>query len=158
MNSIRLRPIFLPSSLPCFCFAQFRKLFGSYNFGQMIETSYLSVTALHVFDEVTNNGTTTPSTVATPKPMETLVGFAILSDTPRAGLSEDWLEWFSETYVPADAEITMTNTLWVEFAVALGAEVAAGRLGGGCGEEDEEAAGVIENIVRTVFTTLPEVR
>lgn len=140
---------------------QFRKLFGSYNFGQMIETSYLSVSALSApdLDPGGSGGS------------ELLVGFAILSDTPRAGVSEDWLEWFSETHAPADTEVTMTNTLWVDFAVAVSPAKAAGRIstsggaggeeGDGCiaeqNEEEEAAAGVIEDIVRTVFNTLPEI-
>lgn len=63
----------------------------------------------------------------------------------------------------------MTNTLWVDFAVALGVETAAGTAGTGGRDEkqnsgndhnndqEEEAATVLENIVRTVFNTLPEI-
>lgn len=130
---------------------QFRKLFGSYNLGQMIETSYLSVSAIFISEEGNSNQNNQLL------PRETLMGFAIVSDTPRSGLSEDWLGWFSETHAPADVEVTMTNTLWVDFAVAVGAEAAAGRAGEDHGGKDEEAAGVIEDIVRTVFNTLPEV-
>lgn len=132
----------------------------------MIETSYLSVSALSAPDPDPGGGGGGGS--------EVLVGFAILSDTPRAGVSEDWLEWFSETHAPADTELTMTNTLWVDFAVAVCPAKAAGRIStsggsGGAGaeegggriaeqnEEDEAAAGVIEDIVRTVFNTLPEI-
>lgn len=130
---------------------QFRKLFGPYNIGQMIETSYLSVSAIFVSDGVNSKNVNDE-----PLAYENLMGFAVLSDTPRAGLSEDWLGWFSETHAPADAEVTIANTLWVEFAVAIGTKAAAGRVGEGH-EEEDEAAGVIENIVRTVFNTLPEV-
>lgn len=140
--------------------SQFRKLFGSYNLGQMIETSYLSVSAVFVADKDNRGHESPPPATSIAKPLETLVGFAILSDNPRSGLSEDWLAWFSETHAPVDAEVTMTNTLWVDFAVALGTQATAGRLGEHRDdgyEQEEEAAGVIENIVRTVFNTLPEV-
>lgn len=133
----------------------------------MIETSYLSVSALSIDDlagSTAGSRSNRPSKKASSSGSdEILVGFAILSDTPRAGLSEDWLEWFSETHAPADAEVTMTNTLWVDFAVAVSARVARGdaaTTGGGDDdtEQDErEAAGVIEDIVRTVFNTLPEI-
>lgn len=133
----------------------------------MIETSYLSVSALSTLDTgdpLSSQQHQRNSYGSLPgiKPTELLVGFAILSDTPRAGLSEDWLEWFSETHAPADAEVTMTNTLWVDFAVAASARVAAASAGGtGDGleneQDEEEAAAAIENMVRTVFNTLPEI-
>lgn len=138
----------------------------------MIETSYLSVSALStVTADPTGRDAYPTDNRGQPKlKPEILVGFAILSDTPRAGVSEDWLEWFSETHAPADAEVTMTNTLWVDFAIAIsparaaggGAGPAAGREDGGGDaaardEEEEMAAGVIEDIVRTVFNTLPEI-
>lgn len=150
-------------------------MFGSYNFGQMIETSYLSVSALSTPDPGPDGGGDfSPPNRQHRQPSEVLVGFAILSDTPRAGVSEDWLEWFSETHAPAEAEVTMTNTLWVDFAVAVGDTMAAGGGTGalddeskiysgaergeeGEGEEEAAAAGVIEDIVRTVFNTLPEI-
>ncbi|CAM9495709.1 unnamed protein product [Hapterophycus canaliculatus] len=152
--------------------SMFRKLFGSYNFGQMIETSYLSVSALSMAIADAGDGDAPPpDDISQQKQQpEILVGFAILSDTPRAGVSEDWLEWFSETHAPADAEVTMTNTLWVDFAIAISPARAAGggagtATGGGEGgsdgtardEEEEAAARVIEDIVRTVFNTLPEI-
>ena len=171
------------SLLPSHLQQQFRKLFGSYNFGQMIETSYLSISALSTVDVDPGGGGGVQSRdgrVEQKQQPDALVGFAILSDTPRAGVSEDWLEWFSETHAPADAEVTMTNTLWVDFAVAISPEraagvtmgaAAAGREDGGGDtaaareeeeeedeeEEEEAAAGVIEDIVRTVFNTLPEI-
>ncbi|CAM9574210.1 unnamed protein product, partial [Scytosiphon promiscuus] len=151
--------------------SMFRKLFGSYNFGQMIETSYLSVSALSAVSADPGGGDVRSAGDRSQQkqPPEILVGFAILSDSPRAGVSEDWLEWFSETHAPADAEVTMTNTLWVDFAIAISPAraaasggLAAGREEGGDDataqdEEEEAAAGVIEDIVRTVFNTLPEV-
>lgn len=140
----------------------------------MIETSYLSVSALSTAASDTGDGDVQlPDDRSQKKQQpEMLVGFAILSDTPRAGVSEDWLEWFSETHAPADAEVTMTNTLWVDFAIAISparaagvgaGNAAAGRDEGGGGDdaardaEEEAAAGVIEDIVRTVFNTLPEI-
>eukprot|EP00903_Cladosiphon_okamuranus_P010401 g9839.t1 len=145
--------------------SMFRKLFGSYNFSQMIETSYLSVSALSTGDPYpAGGGDVSPPHREPQQQPEVLVGFAILSDTPRAGVSEDWLEWFSETHAPAEAEVTMTNTLWVDFAVAIGTAVAPSVTGGDdfdaatAKQDDEEAAaGVIEDIVRTVFNTLPEI-
>lgn len=141
----------------------------------MIETSYLSVSAVHTPDPNPNGAggdSPLPNRLQQQQP-EVLVGFAILSDTPRAGVSEDWLEWFSETHAPADTEVTMTNTLWVDFAVAISATKAAGGVStsGGSGSagaeegdgrisdqnEEEAAAGVVEDIVRTVFNTLPEI-
>ncbi|CAM9474881.1 unnamed protein product, partial [Discosporangium mesarthrocarpum] len=113
--------------------AHFRKLYGSYNFGQMIETAYLSVSAL--------------STGSSADSAEVLVGFAVLSDSPRAGDAEAFLAWVTETHAPGDAELKTTNSLWVDFAVALWEGP----------EEDGDAGKVIENIVRTVFNTLPEV-
>lgn len=134
----------------------------------MIETSYLSVSALSTVDPGPGDGDFSPPNRQQQQHPSILVGFAILSDTPRAGVSEDWLEWFSETHAPAEAEVTMTNTLWVDFAVAIGtARAASGAIGttGGDGhdvasakrDEEEAAAGVIEDIVRTVFNTLPEI-
>lgn len=141
----------------------------------MIETSYLSVSALSAPDPDPGGGGDSPlPNQPQQQQAEVLVGFAILSDTPRAGVSEDWLEWFSETHAPADTEVTMTNTLWVDFAVAVSAAKAAGGVstsGGGSGgtgggegdsrieerNEEEAAASVIEDIVRTVFNTLPEI-
>lgn len=146
--------------------SKFRKLFGSYNFGQMIETSYLAVSALSTLDpggssndEQQHRKACSPSAGS---PTDILVGFAILSDTPRAGLSEDWLEWFSETHAPADAEVTMTNTLWMDFTVAVSTRTAQGGAGGtgdDCDQDQDsdEAASVVESIVRTVFNTLPEI-
>lgn len=140
----------------------------------MIETSYLSVSALSTPDPTPGGGGDVhlPGNRQQQQP-EILVGFAILSDSPRAGISEDWLEWFSETHVPADAEVTMTNTLWMEFAVAISATRASGVVSGAVGREEEgdnnaaarrgeeaeeeEAAGILEDIVRTVFNTLPEI-
>ncbi|CAM9199842.1 unnamed protein product [Ectocarpus sp. 12 AP-2014] len=155
--------------------SMFRKLFGSYNFGQMIETSYLAVSALSTLDPNLGGGGDVrfPGNRQHQQP-EILVGFAILSDSPRAGISEDWLEWFSETHAPADAEVTMTNTLWMDFAVAVSAARASGVVSGvavgreeegdnnaaarrGEEAEEEEAAGILEDIVRTVFNTLPEI-
>eukprot|EP00752_Nemacystus_decipiens_P015636 g13953.t1 len=128
----------------------------------MIETSYLSVSA--VDPGPGGDGDVSPPNRHQQQQAEMLVGFAILSDTPRAGVSEDWLEWFSETHAPAEAEVTMTNTLWVDFAVAVGtARAASASVGddtdGVSAKQDEEeaAAGVIEDIVRTVFNTLPEI-
>lgn len=135
----------------------------------MIETSYLSVSALSTADPgFGGDGGISPPNQQDQQQPEVLVGFAILSDTPRAGVSEDWLEWFSETHAPAEAEVTMTNTLWVDFAVAIGtARAAAGGVSAAGGnefddgsakqDEEEAAAGVIEDIVRTVFNTLPEI-
>ena len=131
----------------------------------MIETSYLSVSAVSMVDsDSAGGGGFSPPRRRLQQQPEVLVGFAILSDTPRGGVSEDWLEWFSETHAPAEAEVTMTNTLWVDFAVAIGAARAAGATGGddldGASakqDEEEAAAGVIEDIVRTVFNTLPEI-
>lgn len=131
----------------------------------MIETSYLSVSALSTVDPSPGgDGDFSSLNRQQQQQPEVLVGFAILSDTPRAGVSEDWLEWFSETHAPAEAEVTMTNTLWVDFAVAVGTARAASATGGddsdGAGakkNEEEAAAGVIEDIVRTVFNTLPEI-
>lgn len=131
----------------------------------MIETSYLSVSALSAVDpDPGSDGNFSPPSQQLQQQPEVLVGFAILSDTPRAGVSEDWLEWFSETHAPAEAEVTMTNTLWVDFAVAIGTEQAfsvtrGDDFDGASAKQDEEeaAAGVIENIVRTVFNTLPEI-
>lgn len=124
----------------------------------MIETSYLSVSALSTPDP----GDDSPSPVPG-KPNEFIVGFATLSDSPRAGTSEDWLEWFSETHAPVDTEVTMTNTLWMDFAVAVSTRALEVGAGGSStkdehtAEQDEEdAAKVIEDIVRTVFNTLPE--
>ncbi|CAM9698310.1 unnamed protein product, partial [Laminaria digitata] len=139
---------------------KFRKIFGSYNFGQMIETSYLSVSALSTPDPPGDDSPSPPLGKAN----EALVGFATLSDSPRAGTSEDWLEWFSETHAPVDTEVTMTNTLWMDFAVAVSAralEVGAGSISAKKDEhaeekDEEDAAKVIEDIVRTVFNTLPE--
>ena len=129
----------------------------------MIETSYLSVSALYSFDNSKDSHRQKIYCSNPGIPAEVLVGFAILSDTPRAGLSEDWLEWFSETHAPADTEVTMTNTLWMDFAIAASARAVAG-IGSattdyGSKEEREEAdaAEAIESIVRTVFSTLPEV-
>lgn len=60
----------------------------------------------------------------------------------------------------------MTNTLWVDFAVAVGdtrgtATVKEeGKTGSSAehdGDDEAAAAGVIEDIVRTVFNTLPEI-
>lgn len=135
----------------------------------MIETSYLSVSALSTVDTGPGgDGEIPPPSPQQQQHPEVLVGFAILSDTPRAGVSEDWLEWFSETHAPAEAEVTMTNTLWIDFAVAIGtARAAVGGVSttggddfdGASAKQDEEeaAAGVIEDIVRTVFNTLPEI-
>lgn len=109
----------------------------------MIATSYLSVTAIALPEE----------RVEGQRPPEALVGFFALSDYPRGGRTEDWLTWFSETYAPADAEVTMTNVLWVDFAVACGAtseDESSERL-------KEGAAPVVDDIVRTVFNTLPEI-
>lgn len=124
----------------------------------MIETSYLSVSALSTPDSRDDSPSPLPG-----KPNETIVGFATLSDSPRAGTSEDWLEWFSETHAPVDTEVTMTNTLWMDFAVAVSTRAVEVGAGGSStkvehtAEQDEEdAAKVIENIVRTVFNTLPE--
>lgn len=129
----------------------------------MIETSYLSVSAISSLEDAPfdrRKQDERKSSFSPPKPTEVLVGFAILSDTPRAGLSEDWLEWFSETHAPADAEVTMTNTLWVDFAVAISSRVATGGAKADEGDEekdDTEAADAVESIVRTVFNTLPEI-
>lgn len=131
----------------------------------MIEASYLSVSAVSTVDPDPAGGADfSPPRRQPQQQPEVLVGFAILSDTPRAGVSEDWLEWFSETHAPAEAEVTMTNTLWVDFAVAIGTAMAASATGGddfdGASakqDEEEAAAGVIEDIVRTVFNTLPEI-
>lgn len=135
----------------------------------MIETSYLSVSALSTVDpDPGSDGNFSPPNRPQQQPPEVLVGFAILSDTPRAGVSEDWLEWFSETHAPVEAEVTMTNTLWIDFAVAIGTgRVASGGVSAAGGgdfdgasakqDEEESAAGVIEDIVRTVFNTLPEI-
>ena len=133
----------------------------------MIETSYLSVSALSTVDpDPGGDGDFSSPNRQQQQHADVLVGFAILSDTPRAGVSEDWLEWFSETHAPAEAEVTMTNTLWVDFAVAIGtARAASVSVTGGDDpdgasakqDEEEAAAGVIEDIVRTVFNTLPEV-
>ncbi|CAM9287028.1 unnamed protein product [Choristocarpus tenellus] len=108
----------------------FRKIFGSYNFGQMIETSYLSVSAL--------------APVSSSNDVGALLGFAVFSDAPKKGEGEDVLQWISEKYAPADAELKITNTLWVEFAVAHGDRTGS------------DAPGIIQNIVRTVFNSLPE--
>lgn len=152
--------IFLAAVYTTYCLPpeKFRKIFGSYNFGQMIETSYLSVSALSAPD----SGDASPPPPLG-KPNEALVGFATLSDSPRAGTSEDWLEWFSETHAPVDTEVTMTNTLWMDFAVAVSPRALEAGTGGSStkdehtAEQDEEdAAKVIEDIVRTVFNTLPE--
>lgn len=124
----------------------------------MIETSYLSVSALSTLDSGDS-----PPTTPLGRPSEALVGFATLSDSPRAGTSEDWLEWFSETHAPVDTELTMTNTLWMDFAVAVSASALQVGVGSGSAkdsvtteQEEAEAAKVIEDIVRTVFNTLPE--
>lgn len=131
---------------------KFRRLYGSYNFGQMIETSHLSVSALHAFDEADGKERSESAL-----PAAALVGFAVLSDSPRHGVSEDWLEWFAETHAPTGAEVTMTNTLWVEFAVAIGVEATTGTVGEEKGNHNEDAARVLESIVRSIFNTLPEV-
>ncbi|CAB1099575.1 unnamed protein product [Ectocarpus sp. CCAP 1310/34] len=141
----------------------------------MIETSYLSVSALSTPDPNPGGGGDVHLLGNRQQQQpDILVGFAILSDSPRAGLSEDWLEWFSETHAPADAEVTMTNTLWMDFAVAVSAARASGVVSGvavgreevgdnnavacrGEEAEEEEAAGILEDIVRTVFNTLPEI-
>lgn len=129
----------------------------------MIETSYLSVSALSSPDsgkdsQQQNSSKPYPGILA-----EELVGFAVLSDTPCSGLSEDWLEWFSETHSPPNVEITMTNVLWVDFAIAASPRIVSGMTSESTGDESKEkqdendATEVIESIVRTVFSTLPEV-
>lgn len=129
----------------------------------MIETSYLSVSALSSPDSGKDSQQQNSRRPYPGNPAEELVGFAVLSDTPRSGLSEDWLEWFSETRAPPDAEITTTNVLWVDFAIAASPRIVSGMTSASTGDESKEqqdeddATEVIESIVRTVFSTLPEV-
>lgn len=121
----------------------------------MIETSYLCACALRSNHE--DDASAKPGLQPHP---EFLVGFAMVSDSPRRGLSEDWLDWFSETHAPVDAEVRITNTLWVDFAVAVGQEEAVVAEEGGETEESENgggAAAIIESIARTVFSMLPEI-
>lgn len=120
----------------------------------MIETSYVPISALYNAEKDDSKPGCTPFA-------EVPVGFVALSDKPRAGMAEDWLGWFSETHAPAEAELTMTNVLWVEFAVAIGVGAASGSRT----DEDEKkevnsddsAATVLESIVRNIFRTLPEI-
>lgn len=129
----------------------------------MIETSYLSVSALSSPDSGKDSQQQDSRRPYPGIPAEELVGFAVLSDTPRSGPSEDWLEWFSETHAPPNAEITMTNVLWVDFAIAASPRIVSGMTSTSTGDESKEqqdendATEVIESIVRTVFSTLPEV-
>jgi hypothetical protein len=65
---------------------------------------------------------------------EQLQGFAVLTDTPKTGASEAWLDWFSETYAPAEAEARVANTLWADFIA---------------GPQDGDG-GAVESLMRTV--------
>jgi hypothetical protein len=58
----------------------------------------------------------------------------VLTDTPKRGASEAWLDWFSETYAPAEAEARVANTLWADFIA---------------GPQDGDG-GAVESLMRTV--------
>ncbi|GMH79437.1 hypothetical protein TL16_g08145 [Triparma laevis f. inornata] len=77
----------------------YRKRFGSYNFAQLIESGFISLTASHS------------------EQRKRLLGYLTLNDSPRgyAHGSEKWLEFFQEAY---EVDTHSSNTLWVDFLVA----------------------------------------
>ena len=78
----------------------FRKRFGSYNFAQLIESSYVSITSYHKDSR------------------KRLLGYLVLNDTPthyKHG-SEEFLRLFNAAY--DDCGARGSNTLWVDFLVA----------------------------------------
>mmetsp|Transcript_12238 Transcript_12238/g.25072 ORF Transcript_12238/g.25072 Transcript_12238/m.25072 type:complete len:1447 (+) Transcript_12238:1-4341(+) len=77
----------------------FRKRFGSYNFAQLIESSYVSITSYHKDSR------------------KRLLGYLVLNDTPshfKHG-SEEFLRLFNNAY---GYNAMGGNTLWVDFLVA----------------------------------------
>ncbi|CAM9236898.1 unnamed protein product, partial [Chrysoparadoxa australica] len=126
--------------------SKFRQHFGSYNFGAMIESCYLAMVAVADGSGDTDADTNTQlsSLSADDGNAEEIVGFAVLIDSPKTGEAEDWLEWFAEAFPPLDSEANIDNTLWMSFVAALPwSDVASGK--------------IVEHMVRSVFTTLPEV-
>ncbi|GMI01226.1 hypothetical protein TrST_g7007 [Triparma strigata] len=77
----------------------YRKRFGSYNFAQLIESGFISLTASHS------------------EQRKRLLGYLTLNDSPRGYShgSEKWLAYFQEAY---EVDTHSSNTLWVDFLVA----------------------------------------
>jgi hypothetical protein len=65
---------------------QLRKIYGKTNIVNLIENSYLSITAV---DDAGN-----------------IIGFAAMSDsTPHGWVLEKWLEWFYDTYRTTESTV-----------------------------------------------------
>ena len=103
----------------------FRKKFGSYNVAQLIESGYLSVTVVN-----------------SAKQREVL-GFLTLNDNPRnyAHGSEKWMSFFRKSSSVSNANLKISNTLWIDFFVA----------------DETNSDKIYKNLFTTVFNTLSEI-